>query len=173
MKRYAFLLFLCHACSDRNATYPDVPISTPDARVFDAGKTGSGGAKNGTGGTTNGTGAATGNGGSSVDGGPRDASTDAQRACVVAPVTTCPSPKPSFKNDVTPIFDAKCNSCHNGADANGPWPLTNLDDIVHWKALVVADIETCKMPPAHAGPPLTAAENATILGWLACDAPDN
>ena len=170
MKRYAFLLLLCHGCSDRNATYPYMPL--PEASVVDAGSGGSGGATNGTGGTTNSGGSAEG-GGANADGGPRDASADAKSACVVAQVTKCPSPKPSYKNDVTPIFEAKCNSCHDGADANGPWPLTNLDDIVHWKALVVADIQDCSMPPAGMGTRLTAAENATILGWLACDAPNN
>ena len=49
----------------------------------------------------------------------------------------------------------------------------NGTDIVHWKALVVADIQDCSMPPAGMGTRLTAAENATILAWLACDAPNN
>jgi hypothetical protein len=165
MKRHAFLLLLCHACSDRGgSTFPYMP--TPDATVLDSGKTGSGGASNGTGG-------ATAAGGSvNLDGG-RDASLDAKTACVAPAVDKCPSSKPSYKNDITPIFEAKCNSCHDGADANGPWPLTNLDDIVHWKALVVQDIQTCAMPPAGEGTPLTPAENEKILGWLACDAPNN
>jgi len=170
MKRYAFLLFLCHGCSDHQATYPYIPMPTPDGSIRDAGKTGSGGATSGSGGATSAGGT------TSAEGGHRDAGADSGmkgRACAAEPVMTCPSPKPSFKKDVVPIVNARCLSCHSGADANGPWPLTNLDDIAHWKPLVVQDIENCTMPPVDAGPPLTAEESATFLGWLACDAPYN
>jgi len=158
MKPYALFLLFCQGCSDHLSTYPTIltPIP-PDATIRDAAPTGTGGAR-------------------SIDGG-RDASAEAglskSGGCSVDPVTKCPTPKPSYKNDVTPILKAKCLNCHSGTDANGPWPLTSLQEIVDWRAQFIQDVETCKMPPVDAGAPLSTEESATLLGWLVCGAPNN
>lgn len=167
MKRYAALLLLCSACSDHSATYPDLS-TIPDANTTGTGGTPSAGGSSGGGTPSSG-------GGRIVDAG-RDARTDARPpsgGCAVDPVTKCPSPKPSYKSDVVPIMNAKCMSCHSGADANGPWPLTDLQEIVDWKTQFIRDVQTCTMPPLDAGVPLTAEESATLLGWLVCGAPNN
>lgn len=147
-------------------------MPTPEAGIRDAG---SGGTRTGSGGAPSSGGASADSGKALVDGG-RDGSSDARakRSCAVPSVTTCPSPKPSYKKDVVPVLDAKCLSCHDGADAKGPWPLNDVDEIVHWSGPFIQDITSCSMPPpADGGTPLTLEESATLLGWLACGAPDN
>jgi hypothetical protein len=85
----------------------------------------------------------------------------------------CPDPAPSYVNDVAPILDAKCNTCHV-PELGRPWPLTNYADVHDWSYSILSDIARCTMPPVDAGTPaLTAAEEIAVLGWVICGAPDN
>ncbi len=94
--------------------------------------------------------------------------------CTYIDASSCALPSPSWQNDVLPILDRRCNStCH--APGVGPWPLTNRGDVDDWGSLIFADTEQCSMPPADAGAgngPMTTAERATVLNWLACEAAD-
>jgi hypothetical protein len=102
----------------------------------------------------------------------KDAGQDAGAICGM-PAQVCAPPIPSFANDLTPLFDAKCNTCHDGMPGS-PWPLTNYDDVSAWAVTVLSDIVACTMPPADAGAPeLTEAERATLIDWLVCGAPNN
>src|SRR5260221_8507740 len=83
----------------------------------------------------------------------------------------CPSPPPSYRTDIVPILDAKCNGCHVGGA--GPWPLTDHGSGVDWRASIRSDVEGCPMAPADAGAGLSSMERIALLGWLACGAPNN
>jgi hypothetical protein len=151
MRSMALLLLLCSGCSDGGSTFPGTsqsPTSIKDAGLRDAAP-------------------------SSFDGGPSSAPPSTPGGCSVDPVTKCPSTKPSYKNDVIPILQARCYGCHSSTDGGGPWPLTTLVDIQDWKTLFIQDVESCKMPPVDAGAPLSSDETTTLLGWLVCGAPNN
>lgn len=106
---------------------------------------------------------------------PRDASSDtaaeAAGPCSATVPASCPTPVPSFANDIAPIFTEKCNGCHTGGD--GPWPLTNYLDVFHWRTQVLSELAACTMPPSDAAAKLTRDERATVIAWLVCDAPEN
>jgi hypothetical protein len=93
------------------------------------------------------------------------------------PITTAPScvlPPPSFANDVVPILNRDCNTCH--VTNSTLWPLSNYDDVYDWTNLLVPDIEGCLMPPQDAGPEagtLPPADQQTLMKWFACNAPNN
>ena len=90
-------------------------------------------------------------------------------SCTSVPAT-CPSPAPSYEQDIVPILDGKCNTCHAAADS-GLWPLINYDDVHDWQTLVLSDVEYCAMPPAGA-PQLTTTEQFILLSWVVCGAPE-
>ncbi len=54
----------------------------------------------------------------------------------------------------------------------GQWPLIAYGDVSDWASLINFDVKGCAMPPADAGP-LTNADRATLLNWIACGAPNN
>jgi hypothetical protein len=101
------------------------------------------------------------------------ASTYVVVACGSDAGVPCPSPPPSYAEEVVPILQAKCNNCHWG-DA-GPWPLTGYHAVAAWRDLVFLDVEKCTMPPADAGADalLSDVERATLLAWISCGAPNN
>ena len=93
-------------------------------------------------------------------------------ACGSDATPTCPAPKPSYKADVVPILDAECNTCHIGGPT-GPWPLSDYQSLLDWKLQVLGDMLHCTMPPEDAGHAISDADRATLIGWLACGAPNN
>ena len=93
-------------------------------------------------------------------------------ACGSDETPTCPSTKPSYKTDITPILNSECNTCHIGGPT-GPWPLSDYQCLLDWKLLVLADMVHCTMPPEDAGHKISDADRATLIGWLACGAPNN
>ena len=97
------------------------------------------------------------------------AAADAAVACSVVAPTSCPTPAPAYA-DVSPIFAARCASCHSGA-AGGPWPLDSYSTISDWRNEIRASLVDCSMPPADAGSALTDAERDTLVGWMNCGAP--
>jgi hypothetical protein len=64
--------------------------------------------------------------------------------------TDCPSTVPSYRDDVTPILESRCNGCHVPGPEK-PWPFDNRQDVVDWKISILADMKDCSMPPADAG----------------------
>jgi hypothetical protein len=82
----------------------------------------------------------------------------------------CPSPMPSYANDIAPIIERQCNSCHSGEDG-GPWPLGGYGEVRDWATVVFQYLETCTMPPP--GTPMPEEERKLFVEWLICDAPNN
>jgi len=99
-------------------------------------------------------------GGDSMDGG---ASIE---PCRVSAPTSCPSPGLRYNNDVKPIIDQRCTSCHSGQTEQ--WPLTDYAHVASWYDIIPAQLLSCQMPPPDAGIPITNAERMTILTWLHC-----
>jgi hypothetical protein len=161
MRRLSFLALMCFACSsDTGSTSPGPMTPMPVVPAPSATTVSDGGVRP-----------------PPVDAWILPMHGDAARAesggCSVEQVMKCPSPKPSYKNDVIPILKARCYGCHSSTDGGGPWPLTTLVDIQDWKTLFIQDVQSCSMPPVDAGAKLTSEESATLLGWLVCGAPNN
>jgi hypothetical protein len=91
----------------------------------------------------------------------------------------CPSPPPSWKTDVQPLFEAYCEPCHgNGGAASAQVPLATYQDVVNNRTRAWEQIYTCSMPNTDASLPATqfptAAQRQTMVTWLdVCNAPDN
>jgi hypothetical protein len=79
---------------------------------------------------------------------------------------------PSYRLDVAPIVDERCNLCHFPGNSQSEDVFTDHGDIFPQRQTVLTRIYSCVMPPEDA-PALTAAERATLLEWLVCGAPDN
>ena len=90
-------------------------------------------------------------------------------ACTIKNTEDCPDPAPTYA-DIQPILDARCNSCHSDT-SDGPWPLTNYQDVLDWWDLVRRDTLNCSMPPPDSGIVMTHDESKLILDWIACDLP--
>ena len=79
---------------------------------------------------------------------------------------------PTFAQDVAPVADAICTSCHApGADRRGAPPNLNFDS---WPSIepVVAEfadaITSGRMPPIGFMPTVTPEDRATVSLWRQC-----
>ncbi len=99
-------------------------------------------------------------------------------AGVVEP-SSCPSPPPSWKNDVQPLIQKYCWQCHanNGIDQR----MVDLSTYTGAKqnaVRILQQVHDCLMPNFGATPPPmaypTVDERNTIIAWAGvCMAPDN
>jgi hypothetical protein len=110
--------------------------------------------------------------GSTAEGEARSGQTaGAATTCMAGLAGTCTQPSPSYANDVAPILERDCNRpCH--APGLGPWPLTTYEDVQAWGVAILSDVASCAMPPPDAGT-ITAADQETIVDWVACGAANN
>ena len=76
--------------------------------------------------------------------------------------------KVSFINDVKPIMDARCLSCH-GAGGNFP-ELKNYSEVSTHAVIVKEEVASGRMPRGAA---LTAAQIKSIVDWVDEGALDN
>ena len=76
--------------------------------------------------------------------------------------------KVSFINDVKPIMDARCLSCH-GVGGNFP-ELKNYSEVSNHAAMVKNEVASGRMPKGAA---LTAAQIKSIVDWVDEGALDN
>jgi hypothetical protein len=83
----------------------------------------------------------------------------------------CPSPAPSYANQVSLIFAGHCVKCHAAGQVEASRPLTSYS-AVRAQPGVLTQVYACRMPPAGE-PPLSATERATLLAWLVCGSPQN
>jgi hypothetical protein len=96
-----------------------------------------------------------------------DAGADAASCTVVAP-TSCPAIAPRFA-DIQPILRSWCVGCHDGASADGPWPLVTYEHVSSWADVVRTELVGCTMPPTDAGlPPMPDEDRLAILQWIRC-----
>jgi hypothetical protein len=76
--------------------------------------------------------------------------------------------KVSFINDVKPIMDARCLSCH-GVGGNFP-ELKNYTEVSNHAVMVKSEVASGRMPK---GAVLTAAQIKSIVDWVDEGALDN
>jgi hypothetical protein len=92
---------------------------------------------------------------------------------------TCPSPPPSWKNEVEPLFAQFCTSCHGpGGVAAAQVPLGSYQDVFDNRTRSTLQIYDCLMPNTDASVPASAFPSAeqrqTMITWLdPCGAPNN
>src|SRR5262245_34770507 len=59
-----------------------------------------------------------------------------------------PAPRVTFAKDVAPIFQAKCQSCHEPGSI-GPMSLATYKEARPWARSIKNRVETRQMPPWH------------------------
>jgi hypothetical protein len=72
-----------------------------------------------------------------------------------------------------PIFSARCQSCHDPDDPDGPWPFDTYSDISDWRGSILRELDSCSMPPPSSGLVLPESERELLHAWLVCGAPEN
>jgi hypothetical protein len=93
--------------------------------------------------------------------------------------SACPSPPPSWQNDVEPLIVKYCWQCHaNGGIDQQQIDLSTYTGVKTHAVIILQQVSACLMPNYGATPPPkaypTAEERNTILAWAgACMAPNN
>lgn len=91
--------------------------------------------------------------------------------------SSCPATPPSWQNDVEPLIDTYCLSCHSeGGVAPPQFDYTTYDGVFRSRSVMVTQIIQCQMPPSDASPPAAMPspdQRQTLVSWIACGAPDN
>jgi hypothetical protein len=83
----------------------------------------------------------------------------------------CADGAPSYRLDVAPIIDERCNVCHYPGNRQSSVAFSDHAALYSRRQTVQSRIYSCVMPPEPA-PPLTPGERATLLEWLVCGAPE-
>jgi hypothetical protein len=97
-------------------------------------------------------------------------------ACNVTAPTACPSPAPTYEQDIKPIIEQRCLTCHSGDGMSELcpicWGLTSYQHVADWEDVIRGAMVACEMPPPNSGITMTNAERLKILEWLRCDLPE-
>jgi hypothetical protein len=91
-------------------------------------------------------------------------------------VPTYGAPAPTFTKDVSPIFQSKCQSCHEPGSI-GPMSLVTYADARPWARAIKQRVESRQMPPWHIDRAvgvqkfkndmsLTDEQVATVVAWV-------
>jgi hypothetical protein len=88
----------------------------------------------------------------------------------VAP-RACNFPELTYTNDIKPIIDDVCLSCHLGEE-DGPWELTSYEHVASWHDLLRSVMLSCEMPPPEERITMTTEERQLLLEWLRCGYPE-
>jgi len=93
-------------------------------------------------------------------------------SCGVVGPTECPNPTLRYA-DVATIVDQRCTGpCHSGLFAEGPWPLTDYQQVADWADVVRSELLSCAMPPADSGVTMPLEERLALLAWIRCGYPE-
>ncbi len=112
--------------------------------------------------------------GSNPDSAPEDAlDTGGDAGCPHDLPPSCPSPPPSWANEVQAIVSQRCNACHGaGGIEQSKFDFSTYDGVHRTFGSLLSNVNSCLMPPPDAGA-LTTVERHALLGWLVCAAPNN
>jgi hypothetical protein len=84
----------------------------------------------------------------------------------------CPSPVPSYSQNVAPIIAAHCLKCHAPGGQESSKDFTTYGNVFSQRQAILTQFYSCRMPP-EGEPRPTAEERALLLGWLVCGSPNN
>ena len=92
--------------------------------------------------------------------------------CPAEQPASCPADVPSYTNDVAPILETSCVTCHSPTGVDPGKPLDTYAHVFDRRGEVLTQVNACRMPPEGEMAP-SDDERAIILTWLVCGAPDN
>jgi len=96
--------------------------------------------------------------------------------CNVTAPTACPSPAPTYEQDIKPIIEQRCITCHSGDGMSELcpicWGLTTYQHVADWDDVIRGAMVACEMPPPSSGITMTNAERLKILEWIRCGVPE-
>jgi hypothetical protein len=102
-----------------------------------------------------------------------DVSEDAPEAAVCDHhFPPCPSPPPSYTQDIVPVVKFECVGCHYPNNSITRTSYTTYQGVYSDRGSILNEIYACNMPPAPY-PPLTTDQRTMLLQWLECGAPNN
>jgi hypothetical protein len=96
--------------------------------------------------------------------------------------SACPTPEPSYANDVVPVLEFSCLICHSPTLPDGgpnpgyqsPYDYSTYEKQVQNKGIFLTQILACKMPNIDAGAtPLDEAQRLILMDWIVCGTPNN
>jgi hypothetical protein len=115
-------------------------------------------------------------GASGASGSGGDGGGAARDSCNVTAPTACPSDAPTYEQDIKPIIEQRCVTCHIGNRQSELcptcWGLTSYQHVADWDAVIRGAMLSCAMPPPDSGITMTDAERTTILEWIFCKLPE-
>src|SRR6188474_3494726 len=100
---------------------------------------------------------------------------------ISAGAQTAPASAPTFSKDIAPIFQAKCQACHQPGSI-APMSLINFTEARPWARSIKNRVSTRQMPPWHIDQSvgvtkfkndmsLTQKQIDTIVAWVDAGAP--
>ena len=104
--------------------------------------------------------------GATVDAGAADGAS----SCPSDLPASCPGAPPSYADQIAPIIQARCASCHAPGAVEGNHDYTTWVGLYAERGTILSQVYTCAMPQAGSTP-LTASERTAVLDWLVCGAP--
>ncbi len=98
---------------------------------------------------------------------------DSPLACPGVTADSCPDTVPSYADEIAPLLQARCQTCHALKNDSGLWSLGDQESVAEWSNTILRQIRSCSQPPPDSGVYLTVSERHALEAWLVCGAPDN
>jgi hypothetical protein len=98
---------------------------------------------------------------------------DSPPACPGVTAETCPDDAPSYKHEIAPLMEARCQTCHAPENNSGLWSLGDQESVRDWRDTILRQIRSCAQPPPDSGVYLSASERHALETWLVCGAQNN
>jgi hypothetical protein len=98
---------------------------------------------------------------------------DSPAACPGITADSCPDPVPSYAEEIAPLLERRCQTCHTPGNDSGLWSLGDHESAAEWTETTLRVIRNCSQPPPDSGVYLTSSERRALEAWLVCGAPDN
>ena len=102
-------------------------------------------------------------------------------ALACGPGETSPMDAPTWHEDIRPVFEATCTSCHTAQGGISGIPLNTYEDALAWREPIAAAVAAGTMPPWRADTgcadyeddfSLSPDDLTAILAWAAADGPE-
>jgi hypothetical protein len=98
---------------------------------------------------------------------------DSPPPCPGVTAESCPANVPSYQDEIAPLLEARCQTCHALENNSGLWSLGDRASVAEWSDTILRQVRACSQPPPDSGVYLTTTERRALETWLVCGAPDN